>query len=87
LLFHPSCYVDAKLEGYHPNSSVCKAQVNDWYLGNFVVGRLIGLLIVLTASGAMDKLPSFCEAGLARRRGPTQGPSLPPELPRIRPST
>ncbi|QQF91653.1 hypothetical protein JFL57_03560 [Histophilus somni] len=41
-----------------------EAKLDGWYIGNFVFGGLIGLLIVDPITGAMYKLPDYFHADL-----------------------
>lgn len=45
--------VDVSKDGYAPQSTEIKSTLNGWYIGNFIFGGLIGLLIVDPATGAM----------------------------------
>ncbi len=50
--------------GYQPQTAVIEKQLDGWYIGNFIFGGLIGLLIVDPATGAMWKLPPSISATL-----------------------
>jgi uncharacterized protein YceK len=39
--------------GYYPSETQIKGTVNPWYLGNVVLGGLIGIVIIDPATGAM----------------------------------
>ena len=44
-------------------STVVTAKLDPWYLGNLLIGNLIGLLIVDPATGSMWKLPDHVQVG------------------------
>jgi hypothetical protein len=47
-----------ELDGYYPSQVNVDANLNPWYLGNVVLGGLLGILIVDPATGAMWTIPS-----------------------------
>jgi hypothetical protein len=50
--------VELIMNGYESKKVNIECKVNGWYFGNFIIGGLIGLLIVDPATGAMYKLDS-----------------------------
>jgi len=55
--FTPARYtIKITKEGFTSKTVELRATINGWYFGNFVLGGLIGLLIVDPATGAMYKL-------------------------------
>jgi hypothetical protein len=48
--------VAVKKEGHAPTSVVLRSRIDPWYWGNFVIGGLIGFLLVDPLSGAMWRL-------------------------------
>jgi hypothetical protein len=50
--------VELIMNGYESKKINVECKVNGWYFGNFLIGGLIGLLIVDPATGAMYKLDS-----------------------------
>lgn len=51
--------VKFNLNGYEERIVRIEAKLNGWYIGNVLVGGLIGLLIIDPASGAMYKLETL----------------------------
>ncbi len=49
--------VTLKKEGYEDKSFVIESSMDGWYIGNILIGGIIGFLIVDPATGAMWKLP------------------------------
>lgn len=47
-----SCVISLAKEGYEPSTVTMKKQMSGWYLGNILIGGLVGL-IVDAANGAM----------------------------------
>lgn len=45
--------------GQEPKVSYLSAQLNGWYFGNILIGRLLGMLIVDPATGAMYRIPDI----------------------------
>jgi hypothetical protein len=45
-------------QGYMPQTFSLKATLDGWYLGNFLIGGPLGLLVIDPLSGAMWKLPT-----------------------------
>lgn len=56
--------VNYQMAGYHERSFELKAGMDGWYIGNILLGGLIGMLIVDPATGAMWKLPESANATL-----------------------
>ena len=48
--------IEIKKEGYSPKLFTISASLDGWYIGNILLGGLIGMLIVDPASGAMFKI-------------------------------
>lgn len=64
--FQPAKYkIKCTKEGYQNGSSEFSANLNGWYIGNILVGGLIGWLIVDPATGAMWKLDETVIINLA----------------------
>ncbi|NOZ69399.1 MAG: PEGA domain-containing protein [Deferribacteres bacterium] len=53
--------------GYEAQTMFIEKELDGWYIGNFLFGGLIGLLIVDPATGAMWKLPDNITATLAEK--------------------
>ena len=49
--------VTFKKDGFDPQTTTISSTMDGWYLGNILIGGLIGILIVDPATGAMWKLP------------------------------
>ncbi|WP_237059943.1 hypothetical protein [Microbulbifer sediminum] len=56
--------VKYQMAGYNEQTFEIKAGMDGWYLGNILLGGLIGMLIVDPATGAMWKLPETANATL-----------------------
>lgn len=56
--------VTLKKEGYEDKVIEIKSTMDGWYIGNILLGGLIGMLIVDPATGAMWKLPETQTASL-----------------------
>ncbi|WP_444920627.1 hypothetical protein ACJJID_17855 [Microbulbifer sp. CnH-101-G] len=56
--------VKYQMAGYNEQSFLIKAGMDGWYVGNILVGGLIGWLIVDPATGAMWKLPESAHVTL-----------------------
>ncbi len=68
--FSPAKYaVTFKLPGYSPQTITLEASLDGWYLGNFIFGGLIGLLVVDPLTGAMWKLPESINVKLEKIEG------------------
>jgi hypothetical protein len=52
-------------EGYEPQTATLQKELDAWYLGNILLGGLIGMLIVDPLTGAMWKLPPEISVNLA----------------------
>jgi hypothetical protein len=48
--------VDLSMEGREPSSAVLRAQLNNWYWGNILIGGFLGMLVVDPLSGSMYRL-------------------------------
>lgn len=53
-----------QMAGYHEQSFQLRSGMDGWYIGNILVGGLIGMLIVDPATGAMWKLPESANVNL-----------------------
>jgi hypothetical protein len=63
--FTPARYkLEFSKKGYQTVTTQLTASVNGWYVGNILIGGIIGLLIVDPATGAMWKLDSKYDASL-----------------------
>ena len=52
--FQPASYqIMATMPGYNPGMATLSAGLDPWYIGNIIIGGLIGFLIVDPATGAM----------------------------------
>ncbi|WP_346838356.1 hypothetical protein [Microbulbifer sp. SAOS-129_SWC] len=56
--------VKYQMAGYNEKSFQLKAGIDGWYLGNILLGGVLGMLIVDPATGAMWKLPNSASASL-----------------------
>lgn len=66
-------------EGFQPATTTLKSTLSGWYLGNFIFGGLVGLLIVDPLTGAMYTLPKEQSVDLVPSASATSsvnGPSL-----------
>ena len=55
--FKPASYtVSVEKDGFKPTQFVVSGTLNGWYLGNILIGGLIGMLAVDPVTGAMYKL-------------------------------
>ncbi|MDF2188841.1 hypothetical protein [Paraflavitalea sp. CAU 1676] len=64
--------VTYKLDGYDMKKVNLECKVNGWYIGNVLIGGLIGFLIVDPATGAMYKLEKdFMEESLVQSSAAT----------------
>ena len=48
--------IEIKKEGYTPKLFTISASLDGWYIGNILLGGLIGMLIVDPVSGAMFRI-------------------------------
>jgi len=65
--FSPAKYsVTIKKPGYESQNITLTANLDGWYLGNFLFGGLVGMLIVDPATGAMWKLPNNVSVTLSQ---------------------
>ncbi|EJM09483.1 hypothetical protein PMI22_06085 [Pseudomonas sp. GM21] len=55
-----------KKEGYSDKTVTLDSDISGWYWGNFLIGGLIGLLIVDPVTGAMYKLPESISADMGK---------------------
>lgn len=74
--------VTYKLDGYDVKKVTLECKLNGWYIGNILIGGLIGFLIVDPATGAMYKLDKdFVEEKLVQSSGAsTMAPQAQPGL-------
>lgn len=56
--------VTFKKKGFSEKTTAITAQIDGWYIGNFVFGGLIGLLVIDPITGAMWKLPKITAVSL-----------------------
>lgn len=56
--------VTFKKDGYDDANYTIHGSLDGWYIGNILLGGLIGMLIVDPATGAMWKLPDVQSASL-----------------------
>ncbi|CAM3829898.1 hypothetical protein [Parendozoicomonas haliclonae] len=59
--------VTFKKEGHAPSIITIDTSLDGWYIGNLLIGGLIGMLIVDPATGAMWKLPPSATATLGKQ--------------------
>lgn len=63
--FRPASYtIDFSKSGQPVQSVQLTATMNGWYLGNILIGGLIGMLVVDPSTGAMWSLPDNVNANL-----------------------
>jgi hypothetical protein len=73
--FVPARYkLEFSKKGCAPVTTQVTATMNGWYVGNIVIGGLVGWLIVDPATGAMWKLDSRHDAALAPSGTTQMGP-------------
>lgn len=66
--FHGKDYTVAfEKEGYEKQIATIQRQLDGWYIGNILLGGLIGMLIVDPITGAMWKLESPLTVNLAEK--------------------
>ena len=53
--------------GYPRQGGTVDTELSGWYLGNFLFGEVIGLLIIDPATGAMWRLPESYHADLLEK--------------------
>ncbi|KUJ83028.1 hypothetical protein AWR36_010840 [Microbulbifer flavimaris] len=63
--------VNYQMAGYNEQSFQLKAGMDGWYIGNILLGGLIGMLIVDPATGAMWKLPATAHVSLQSQTAST----------------
>lgn len=63
--------VNYQMAGYNEQSFQLKAGMDGWYLGNILLGGVIGMLIVDPATGAMWKLPETAHVSLQSQTAAT----------------
>lgn len=63
--------VNYQMAGYNEQSFQLKAGMDGWYIGNILLGGLIGMLIVDPATGAMWKLPETAHVSLQAQTAAT----------------
>jgi hypothetical protein len=66
--------VDFKLDGYHPATAVVGRSFNPWFLGNILLGGVIGMVVDL-ATGAFWQLDTDNVHVVLIPLGATAGPS------------
>ncbi len=59
--------ITMKKAGHEPQVITVDATLDGWYIGNILLGGLIGMLIVDPATGAMWKLPEAASADLSQK--------------------
>jgi hypothetical protein len=57
-------------EGYDSQNVMLDSKIDGWYLGNVLVGGLLGLLIIDPATGAMWKLEESLLVSLSKQDDP-----------------
>ena len=66
--FHGCSYtIEYKKDGYEPQTAILDSGMDAWFVGNILVGGLIGILIVDPLTGAMYKLDSELVVNLAEQ--------------------
>lgn len=59
--------IELKKDGHEPKIITVDSQLDGWYIGNILLGGIIGMLIVDPATGAMWKLPDSASAELSQK--------------------
>lgn len=61
-------------EGYDPVVTTVESKLDGWYIGNILLGGIIGMLIVDPITGAMWELPETASASLQKKLATKETP-------------